>query len=235
MFYSLIFSLFLDLAHSADIIIDPGHGGTNFGALSVDGKTLEKDLTLDFSKELRSKLEKKGLRAVLTRNDDRFLSLFQRGEIADSYRARCFISVHFNASPLHNRTGIEIYHPTEDNGPEINLITGFVRDGESFLKRKKSSDQLIVASYIQEKRKNGFYLKSREFGRKLAWKIIAHGFHVDRIVPGNFDVLFSRNSRAILFEGGFIDHPVEGRKILKKSYREKLADSLVHGLLVLCR
>ncbi|MEM8953455.1 MAG: N-acetylmuramoyl-L-alanine amidase [Verrucomicrobiota bacterium] len=90
------------------VVIDPGHGGKDGGAQG--NGLLEKHLTLDVAQRVRRELAKRGLRSVLTREEDRTLSLSERVEIADEHREAIFVSVHFNTSAAPSVSGLEVYH-----------------------------------------------------------------------------------------------------------------------------
>jgi len=90
------------------VVIDAGHGGQNQGARGTGG-LLEKDLVLDVTLRLAKRLEGRGIEVVLTRRDDRFVSLEERTSIANDARGDLFISIHANASRDQNARGIETY------------------------------------------------------------------------------------------------------------------------------
>src|SRR5438552_1819518 len=89
------------------VVLDPGHGGANLGAA---GRLLrEKQLTLAVALRLRGLLVDRGYRVVLTREDDRYLTLRERVRRSNAVDAALFISLHANASPDHTQEGIETY------------------------------------------------------------------------------------------------------------------------------
>lgn len=90
------------------IVIDPGHGGQDPGA--VASGLQEKDLNLAISREMMDLIQKNGFPAGLTRTEDAFLSLQQRCEIANNLRATLFLSIHCNGSPVQSASGIEVYY-----------------------------------------------------------------------------------------------------------------------------
>ena len=98
-----------EAAHPLRVVIDPGHGGKDPGARGVRGLT-EKDVVLNVSKLLASRLREDGIEVFLTRRDDRFLSLEERTAFANSQGADLFISVHANASSNTALRGVEIYY-----------------------------------------------------------------------------------------------------------------------------
>ncbi|HSD10461.1 MAG TPA: N-acetylmuramoyl-L-alanine amidase, partial [Candidatus Binatia bacterium] len=91
------------------VVIDPGHGGKDPGAHGVHGLD-EKDVVLGVSKLLASSLRADGMEVVLTRTDDRFLSLEERTGFANAQGADLFISVHANASTNRGLQGVEVYY-----------------------------------------------------------------------------------------------------------------------------
>jgi N-acetylmuramoyl-L-alanine amidase len=87
------------------VVIDPGHGGNDPGA--VRGRIYEKHLCLDVAKRLEDLLQEQGLRTIMTRRTDKTLSLSQRARMANRYRSAVFVSVHFNASHTRSASGME--------------------------------------------------------------------------------------------------------------------------------
>lgn len=95
------------------IVLDPGHGGSDTGAIGYGHKVLEKNLTLETVKELAQKLRKAGARVILTRDGDTFVSLQGRVDIAKKYNADAFISIHYNASLIPSAQGVTSYYYTK--------------------------------------------------------------------------------------------------------------------------
>ena len=91
-------------------MIDPGHGGSDPGAISVSGEVSEKQLSLELARELRDKLVERGrVRVAMTRDDDRYLSLEQRAEVARRIGASLFVSLHMDSAPNPLARGASIY------------------------------------------------------------------------------------------------------------------------------
>ena len=90
------------------VVVDPGHGGTNTGAPGVGG-VYEKRATLAMGRCVAARLRARGVRVRLTRDDDRYLSLRQRGRIANELGADRFVSIHFNATEDHDQRGFETF------------------------------------------------------------------------------------------------------------------------------
>ena len=102
------------------VILDPGHGGKDFGAVSSDGFK-EKDFTLSISKIIKAKLEKTGISVFMTRKNDRFLSFKDRLNIKNKINADLLISIHNNSYPMDNsHHGITIWHDPDDKKTSLN-------------------------------------------------------------------------------------------------------------------
>ena len=93
------------------VVIDPGHGGTDPGAVSRDGKYYEKTFTLDISRKLRDKIREAypEVKVVLTRDSDKTLALNDRAAIANKADADLFISIHINAAPKTGPNGYSVH------------------------------------------------------------------------------------------------------------------------------
>jgi len=91
------------------IVLDPGHGGVDMGATGRQG-TREKNVNYEVIIRLKKLLEEAGANIILTRNDDSFISLYERSLMANYYFADIFVSIHTNFHPNGNVRGIEVYH-----------------------------------------------------------------------------------------------------------------------------
>jgi len=111
----LAFSILLSvdsIAHPAIVVIDPGHGGRDRGGIPGQ-KLAEKGFTLDTGKRLARILRANGdIKVVMTRDDDTFVSLTERTNIANQYRGRdaVFVSIHYNSAQREGVYGIETYY-----------------------------------------------------------------------------------------------------------------------------
>ena len=113
--FFLVFSIFMSvgcIAHPAVVVIDPGHGGIDRGG--IPGQSLaEKVFTLDTGKRLARMLRSNGdIKVVMTRDNDTFVSLTERTNIANQYRGRdaVFVSIHYNSALREGAYGIETYY-----------------------------------------------------------------------------------------------------------------------------
>ena len=204
------------------IVIDPGHGGKDPGAVSQ--KRQEKRIVLSLSKTLRDILVKKGYNVRLTRETDVFLPLRKRTQFATNQKADLFISVHTNASIARSAAGIETYYlalasdesaritamrenvGAEYNMKELDALVGRI------LKESKSTESRRLAELIQAQLTSRKQVKNR--GVKHA----------------PFVVLIGTKVPAVLVEVGFISNPTEGKKLTTKAYQRQLATAIAKGI-----
>lgn len=112
-FYNIFIVGFLFASSSfgafSTVVIDAGHGGHDRGGIPGQ-RIAEKGMTLDVAKRLRDSLQNAGVRTVMTRVDDRFISLGTRVAIANKQRNAIFVSVHFNAASRRGACGFETFY-----------------------------------------------------------------------------------------------------------------------------
>ena len=204
------------------IVIDPGHGGKDPGAVSQARQ--EKQIVLSLSKTLHDILVKKGYNVRLTRETDVFLPLRKRTQFATNQKADLFISIHTNASTARSAAGIETYYLAlasdesaritamrENAGAEYNMKELDALVGR-ILKESKSTESRRLAELIQAQLTSGKQVKNR--GVKHA----------------PFVVLIGTKVPAVLVEVGFISNPTEGQKLTTKAYQRQLATSIAKGI-----
>lgn len=93
------------------VVLDPGHGGKDVGTQSISKpRCQEKGLNLVTARQVRNFLQKLGYRVLMTRNDDTFVSLEKRAELANEWKPRVFVSIHYNAAPSAEAEGIEVFY-----------------------------------------------------------------------------------------------------------------------------
>ncbi|WP_148630457.1 SH3 domain-containing protein [Bacillus sp. E214] len=92
------------------IVIDPGHGGSDSGAIGVKLKTKEKNINLSTANQLVTLLRNAGATVIMTRSNDTFISLANRAALSNSKKADAFVSIHYNAAPATSASGIETFY-----------------------------------------------------------------------------------------------------------------------------
>jgi N-acetylmuramoyl-L-alanine amidase len=123
------------------VVIDPGHGGKDTGAISYTRNLNEKDVNLKIALQVQKLLEKAGVNIIITRNDDRFVELNDRSKIANDAKADLFISIHCDAvvNPAANGTGTFSYTPA---GNQLLLAQQYQRSLLADLLQKELVTQL---------------------------------------------------------------------------------------------
>ena len=215
------------------IVLDPGHGGDDVGALSQNKKLREKDIVLNVSKKTASLLKERGYKVLLTRSNDRFIKLRSRTSFANDKGAHLFISIHANAAPNKEKAktmnGIETYFlsPSRsersmnaanlENKADTDEMNYFTKlSFLNFLNREKIIASNKLAIDIQ-----AGLLKSV----RASYKVSDGGV---REAP--FWVLVGALMPAVLIEIGYISHPEESQKIANSKYQDRLAKGIADGV-----
>ncbi len=210
------------------IVIDPGHGGRDSG-VRVEGVAPEKQLALEFARLLKDRLERIGFRVALTRDEDRYLSLSDRAEIADRCRADLLLSLHFNGWEDPGVRGFEVFYPSKiPSSPQV----GRVAERENLaLGIESGRIEDFVKIYWRFKKERDFQTS------KLLAQLIGRsaGSSVDGLVERGvwgapFAVLVKAPVPAVLIEFGYLTNPEEARLLLSRGYREALIDAVVEAV-----
>ena len=200
------------------ICLDPGHGGNDTGnQIGRFFKKNEKTYTLALALELRRQLQQAGFNVILTRDKDIYpkLPLPNRPEIANHRGADLFVSLHFNSSPTdaENVQGPETYCITPVGAASSNDAQG-VGAGYGPCPANRCEDRSLLLAYeVQRALVRGLGTVDRSV-RRARW-----------------EVLRSAAMPAILIEGGYMSHPVEGRRIFDEGWRKQMAAAVVRGIL----
>ena len=212
------------------IIIDPGHGGKDPGAVGYRG-TLEKDIALDVAKRLEKKISKNmKVKTVLTRDEDIFLKLGERTRIANENNGSLFISIHANAATDRRASGFETFliGPNKNEAAvRVAARENSVLELEGVAGKKLTNEDLIQATIAQ----SAFASKSEKFAALVQEEI---GKRVQGKNRGEkqagFYVLMGASMPNVLVELGFISNLAEEKKLRSSQYREVLATAIFRAL-----
>jgi N-acetylmuramoyl-L-alanine amidase len=211
------------------IVLDPGHGGRDPGAIGSGG-IAEKDLVLSVARKLAKKLrEEMGIEVVLTRKDDSFVPLEDRTAIANAQNADLFVSLHMNASPNSDARGLETYY-LDNTSDEASIRLAARENGTS---RNKVSDlQFILSDMTQNmKLEDSITLAHRLQGslvNTMARKMAdVRDLGVKKAL---FYVLVGARMPSVLVEMFFITNKIEGRAMTRDEYQNAVVDSLYEGI-----
>ena len=209
------------------VVIDPGHGGKDAGATAFGLQ--EKDITLKLGQKLADRLTRRlGLTVILTRNDDRFLTLSRRARIAQEKKADLFISLHVNANDLGKVEGFETY------------ILNFATDRSAMAvaaRENATADKTIseLQDILQILARNTKIAESGALAQtlhKAAVTALAKDYKTRDlgVKEAPFFVLAGTEAPALLIEIGFITNEKEAGRLASGAYLDRLADGLTDGL-----
>lgn len=212
------------------IVIDPGHGGDDPGAIGSGG-TKEKTVVLQYAKELKAKLLKSGKYNVkLTREDDRFIMLRKRIEIARKAGATIFISLHADSAPEPHARGLSVYTVSEKASDEesaalaasenkVDIIAGM----DLSVEREDVADILISLAQRDTKNQSSQLadLIIQSLNDKVKLLSNSHRF-------AGFAVLKAPDVPSVLVELGFLT--TQEKELQSSSYREKVVNGIAEGI-----
>lgn len=211
------------------IVLDPGHGGKDPGAIGPGG-IAEKDIVLSIGKKLAAKLRKEmRVEVVLTRNDDRFVELEDRTKLANKENADLFISLHMNASENTEAKGIETYYL--DNTTDEAAIRLAAREN-STSRRNISDLQFILSDMTQNMKLEDSITLAHRLQSSLVGAMAKTMDDVRDlgVKKALFHVLVGARMPSVLVEMFFITNRNEGRAMSRESYQDAIVDALFEGI-----
>lgn len=220
------------------IVIDPGHGGHDPGAVGLKG-LYEKDVVLDIALKLKEILLANPLNEViLTRETDVFLSLEERTAIANKKNADLFVSIHANASPRRTAKGVETYLLNWADDEEAMRVAA--RENAISLNKMKAINRQMQMDVLDIIKSDLMRQNKRDESVKLAHyiqKSIVSTLNNNRentldlgIKQALFYVLFGARMPSVLVEVLFISNPEEERLLSTDSYRMQISEAIAGGL-----
>ena len=216
------------------VVIDPGHGGKDSGAIGK-ANNYEKHIVLEASQKLHRLLNGKfGMRAYLTRDDDRYLSLRERIKIARDYSADIFISVHADSLPEHSKV----------KGAAVYMLSGGGASSEAarWLVQRHNADQFVDGASIRNKDKEiasilmdfsqSATMEHSAFLAKSVLSALAQktSLRTDKVEVAEFAVLTSPDIPSLLLELGYLSNPAEERKLRQVEYQQSLMQAVGEGI-----
>lgn len=213
------------------IMLDPGHGGQDPGAISRSGK-YEKDLTLKMAKETKILLEKAGYKVVMTRDKDFYVTLRGRIEKAHKANADLFISIHADSAATSSAKGLSIYTISEKaSDKEAAALAESANKADILFGMDLSEYQPEVGNILIDFAKTYTMDQSakyadevvKEMAKEVTLRPKAHRY-------AGFAVLKSPNIPSVLLEMGYLSNREEDKLLQKESYRNKLSKALVRAV-----
>jgi len=213
------------------IIIDPGHGGHDSGAIGYSG-TQEKDITLSISKKLKNILNKsKKFNAILTRDSDIFIPLRNRLEIAHKHKANMFISIHADAYKNRDAHGASIFALSPQGATSESARWLAEKENESELGKAIFDKNYILKSVLIDLTQTATINSSLIIGGYILNTLSnIINLHSKIVEQAKFVVLKSPDIPSILIEVGFISHDIEELLLCNDRYQDAIASKLAKGV-----
>lgn len=192
------------------VVLDAGHGGHDSGAKGQRG--IEKEAALDVVLRAKKLLEKNGYTVKLTRSRDVFIPLEQRAVFANNFPNALFVSVHFNKSATGGASGIETFALAPRGVPSMDEENFSYSDLKQHPGHARDPENIALASALHS-------------------SMLRHMRLYDRgIKRARFSVIRNIRIPGVLLEGGFMNHPVDGKLIASSSFRDAFAQAILEGV-----
>lgn len=211
------------------IVVDPGHGGKDPGAIGHSG-TAEKDVTLQVGLKLRDLIAKRlGKQVLMTRNRDVFIELGDRAKFANSKDADLFVSIHVNSHPQRTTKGLEVYHFGQAS--DRRALEVAARENDVPVKDLAAGVQFILADVLTDKKIQDS-LELAHFTRQaMVTRLDEHYDVVDHgVKTAPFYVLRYTAMPSILAEIAFISNSTEERLMQTETFLTRMAEAIFDGV-----
>jgi N-acetylmuramoyl-L-alanine amidase len=210
------------------VVIDPGHGGRDPGAISVSGQVQEKDLTLVLARQLRDLLVSRGrVRVAMTRDDDRYLTLDDRAAVARRLDAAEFVSIHIDSAPNPLARGASVYSLSDVASDAEAARLASVQNGGSDGAEQGTSVQALLADLAMRSQMSASAdLATRLVGKSVGQVELRPNPH--RFAA--FHVLRRAETPAILFEAGYLSNADDELLLRSPDERAKMVLALAAAI-----
>ena len=214
------------------IVLDPGHGGHDPGAIGYSG-VYEKNITLAFGRELKALLDKTGkYKVYLTRSNDKFIPLRDRVKIARKYKADLFMSLHADSAKNRSATGLSVYTLSE---------TASDKEAAALAERENKADVIAGLNLVEHSKEVSDILINLAQRETMNRSSEFAGFMVEEMKKkvklvnnthrfAGFAVLKGPDVPAVLLEMGYLSNRQEEKQLQQKAYRKKLGEATVKAI-----
>ncbi len=225
-----------DLALFDLIVLDAGHGGKDPGALGPSGLQ-EKDVVLDVTMRLAELLRQRlGVQVILTRDDNTYIPLQRRTEIANSTGADLFVSIHANASRRRSAGGFETFFLSPAKNDEARAVAmqenaSLKFDEEFGASAELSDEDFILRDIVNDMLQSSFLKESEDLAATIQKKMKARLDISNRgIDQAGFFVLVGAKMPSVLVEIAFISNAHEEKLLTQKTFRQNVAEAVYEGI-----
>jgi len=210
------------------VVIDPGHGGRDPGAVSVSGGVAEKDLTLALARELRDRLVERGrVRVALTRDSDRYLTLEQRAGVARGLGASLFLSLHMDSAPSPLARGASVYSLSDVASDAEAARFAHAQNAGGVAGTADGSVQSMLSDLALRSQMSASAELASRLVRKSAWRI---GLRPEPHRFATFQVLRRAEAPAVLFESGYLSNVDDETLLRSPKYRAAIVAGLAETI-----
>jgi N-acetylmuramoyl-L-alanine amidase len=212
------------------IVLDPGHGGEETGAVGPEG-TNEKDVVLGIARKLKSILENSGVRVILTRDGDQHISLDDRTALANNNKADLFISIHANATLRGYGKGAETYFLSAQATDDAARNVAAVENNAIGLDQNASGVGDDLKLILWDMAQTEYLAESSQLAEMIQKEMNeALGIANRGIKQAPFRVLMGATMPAVLVEVGFINNPTEEKMMREGDYQMKIAKAIFRSI-----
>jgi len=214
------------------IILDPGHGGRDPGAMGPSGLK-EKEANLDIAQRLKKLLEEKGLEVLMTRDGDNYVTLQDRTRFANANGGKLFVSIHANTNPKKSIRGVSTYLLGNKKTEQALAVAEKENSVIELEESQEAYRELQNAAHILNAIAQSSYLKESE---DLA-QMVNSEIHVRTQIPdqgvyqAGLFVLMGAAMPRILVETAFLSNTYDERLLKTRSFRQKVAEALSNSIL----
>ena len=217
----------LPAAAGMRIVLDAGHGGWDLGTVGRQG-LLEKDLTLDIVGRLGNLLEKRlGAEVIYTRQDDNYIALDRRAEIANQAQAELFVSIHANNSDIASARGVETYYTNTFSSAHAYSHS----DAAGATLQTVGFANIDIRDKVLESRKIALDIQRALYGALAAKN---PGIRDRGVKRASYVVLTGTSMPAVLAEVSFVSSPADEANLQNANYRQMIAEALYKGIARYC-
>lgn len=215
------------------VVIDPGHGGKDSGALGSSRRYMEKTVVLQIAKRVRTHLKRLGFRVYMTRSSNRYVKLRVRTHYANRKHADAFVSIHANAVGGRRRysaEGIETYYLQVTRSARSKRIAALEnsvvlhakdRISKNVLLNLMTDPKIVMSNKLAIDVQRGMLRNARARFREVK---------DNGVRPAPFWVLVGAQMPAVLVETGYITHPKEKKRLFDPRYQDALAKGIAEGI-----
>ncbi|HEY0676418.1 MAG TPA: N-acetylmuramoyl-L-alanine amidase, partial [Immundisolibacter sp.] len=220
-------------AGAVTVVIDAGHGGHDVGAVGPN-RLSEKTGTLAIARELAAQINaQRGMRAVLTRGDDRFLELRDRTAVAHKHKADLFLSIHADAVAKGRARGSSVYALSEHGATSEAARLLAARENAAGMPAglAVAGQDRVLRSVLLDLSQNATTESSLRLAERLLDRMAdVNKLHRSDVQQAGFMVLKSPQVPSVLVETAFISTPDEARKLADPQFRRRMAAALAAGI-----